>query len=198
MITGHIFEKAINGPAHHTLHHIYFTVNYGQVSSSVFSLFAWRSPTKPTRSTSPGQTVSVAPTANHNRSWTLSSRSRRCLLKKSKKSRLGLNMHPMRCFMMYEYTTVEWVIDRLAASTKTLLINYLLYINGREELIQSHRFFVIWMLALRTSDYVVSGSEDFWIIKLECVATNRAREVLTSETSICSVCISSRPFVVHL
>jgi len=32
MITGHIFEKAINGPAHHTLHHIYFNVNYGQVS----------------------------------------------------------------------------------------------------------------------------------------------------------------------
>ena len=32
MITGHIFEKAINGPAHHTLHHLYFTVNYGQVS----------------------------------------------------------------------------------------------------------------------------------------------------------------------
>ncbi|KAJ3515899.1 hypothetical protein NLJ89_g1469 [Agrocybe chaxingu] len=30
MITGHIFEKVINGPAHHTLHHIYFTVNYGQ------------------------------------------------------------------------------------------------------------------------------------------------------------------------
>lgn len=33
MITGHIFEKAINGPAHHTLHHLYFTVNYGQVSA---------------------------------------------------------------------------------------------------------------------------------------------------------------------
>ncbi|KAF8972110.1 fatty acid hydroxylase [Flammula alnicola] len=30
MVTGHIFEKAINGPAHHTLHHLYFTVNYGQ------------------------------------------------------------------------------------------------------------------------------------------------------------------------
>jgi len=30
MITGHIFEKAINGPAHHTLHHLYFNVNYGQ------------------------------------------------------------------------------------------------------------------------------------------------------------------------
>jgi Delta7-sterol 5-desaturase len=31
MITGHPLEKIINGPAHHTLHHIYFTVNYGQV-----------------------------------------------------------------------------------------------------------------------------------------------------------------------
>ncbi|KAI0710114.1 hypothetical protein C8Q76DRAFT_695227 [Earliella scabrosa] len=31
MITGHALEKVINGPAHHTLHHLYFTVNYGQV-----------------------------------------------------------------------------------------------------------------------------------------------------------------------
>lgn len=31
MVTGHPLEKIINGPAHHTLHHIYFTVNYGQV-----------------------------------------------------------------------------------------------------------------------------------------------------------------------
>ncbi|OJA17368.1 hypothetical protein AZE42_03891 [Rhizopogon vesiculosus] len=30
MITGHVLEKVINGPAHHTLHHLYFTVNYGQ------------------------------------------------------------------------------------------------------------------------------------------------------------------------
>ncbi|KAJ7639001.1 fatty acid hydroxylase [Roridomyces roridus] len=30
MITGHPLEHVINGPAHHTLHHIYFTVNYGQ------------------------------------------------------------------------------------------------------------------------------------------------------------------------
>ncbi|KAJ7592952.1 fatty acid hydroxylase [Mycena floridula] len=30
MVTGHPLEKIINGPAHHTLHHIYFTVNYGQ------------------------------------------------------------------------------------------------------------------------------------------------------------------------
>ncbi|KAF9533831.1 hypothetical protein CPB83DRAFT_844591 [Crepidotus variabilis] len=30
MVTGHVLEKFINGPAHHTLHHLYFTVNYGQ------------------------------------------------------------------------------------------------------------------------------------------------------------------------
>ncbi|KAG9315297.1 C5-sterol desaturase [Chiua virens] len=30
MITGHPLERIINGPAHHTLHHLYFTVNYGQ------------------------------------------------------------------------------------------------------------------------------------------------------------------------
>ena len=30
MITGHALEHYINGPAHHTLHHLYFTCNYGQ------------------------------------------------------------------------------------------------------------------------------------------------------------------------
>ncbi|KAJ7228513.1 fatty acid hydroxylase [Mycena pura] len=30
MITGHPLEKIINGPAHHTLHHLYFNCNYGQ------------------------------------------------------------------------------------------------------------------------------------------------------------------------
>jgi len=30
MVTGHALEKVINGPAHHTLHHLHFTVNYGQ------------------------------------------------------------------------------------------------------------------------------------------------------------------------
>ncbi|KAK7409533.1 c-5 sterol desaturase [Neonectria punicea] len=30
MITGHWLEKFVNSPAHHTLHHMYFTVNYGQ------------------------------------------------------------------------------------------------------------------------------------------------------------------------
>lgn len=32
MISGHLLEKYINSPAHHTLHHMYFTCNYGQVS----------------------------------------------------------------------------------------------------------------------------------------------------------------------
>ncbi|KAF7332021.1 Fatty acid hydroxylase [Mycena kentingensis (nom. inval.)] len=36
MIVGHPLEKVINGPAHHTLHHIYFTVNYGQVTHPGF------------------------------------------------------------------------------------------------------------------------------------------------------------------
>ncbi|ORY92812.1 hypothetical protein BCR35DRAFT_286190 [Leucosporidium creatinivorum] len=30
MISGHFLEHYINGPAHHTLHHLYFTCNYGQ------------------------------------------------------------------------------------------------------------------------------------------------------------------------
>ncbi|KAL5386592.1 hypothetical protein DPSP01_003960 [Paraphaeosphaeria sporulosa] len=30
MISGHWTEKWLNSPAHHTLHHMYFTVNYGQ------------------------------------------------------------------------------------------------------------------------------------------------------------------------
>jgi lathosterol oxidase len=32
MINGHYLQKFINSPAHHTLHHLYFTCNYGQVS----------------------------------------------------------------------------------------------------------------------------------------------------------------------
>jgi lathosterol oxidase len=36
MVTGHALEKVINGPAHHTLHHLYFTVNYGQVRITVY------------------------------------------------------------------------------------------------------------------------------------------------------------------
>jgi lathosterol oxidase len=30
MISGQWLEKFVNSPAHHTLHHMYFTVNYGQ------------------------------------------------------------------------------------------------------------------------------------------------------------------------
>ncbi|KAG8806990.1 c-5 sterol desaturase [Serendipita sp. 411] len=30
MVTGSALETVINGPAHHTLHHLYFTCNYGQ------------------------------------------------------------------------------------------------------------------------------------------------------------------------
>lgn len=30
MIVGHPLERIINGPAHHTLHHMYFVYNYGQ------------------------------------------------------------------------------------------------------------------------------------------------------------------------
>lgn len=30
MVTGGALEEYINGPAHHTLHHLYFTCNYGQ------------------------------------------------------------------------------------------------------------------------------------------------------------------------
>ncbi|KAN0073584.1 hypothetical protein V8E55_012191 [Tylopilus felleus] len=30
MLTGHPLQHIINGPSHHTLHHLYFTVNYGQ------------------------------------------------------------------------------------------------------------------------------------------------------------------------
>lgn len=37
MVTGHALEKVINGPAHHTLHHLYFTVNYGQVRIIIYA-----------------------------------------------------------------------------------------------------------------------------------------------------------------
>ena len=36
MITGSWWERWLNSPAHHTLHHLYFTCNYGQVSSTRF------------------------------------------------------------------------------------------------------------------------------------------------------------------
>ncbi|CAG7846668.1 Lathosterol oxidase; AltName: Full=C-5 sterol desaturase; AltName: Full=Delta(7)-sterol 5-desaturase; AltName: Full=Delta(7)-sterol C5(6)-desaturase; AltName: Full=Lathosterol 5-desaturase; AltName: Full=Sterol-C5-desaturase [Serendipita indica DSM 11827] len=40
MITGHALENIINGPAHHTLHHLYFTCNYGQASFILY-YFTW-------------------------------------------------------------------------------------------------------------------------------------------------------------
>ncbi|GAB1318052.1 c-5 sterol desaturase [Madurella fahalii] len=39
MISGHWLEKYINSPAHHTLHHMYFTVNYGQYFTWADSYF---------------------------------------------------------------------------------------------------------------------------------------------------------------
>lgn len=39
MISGHWTEKFINSPAHHTLHHMYFTVNYGQYFTWADSYF---------------------------------------------------------------------------------------------------------------------------------------------------------------
>lgn len=39
MITDHWTQKFINSPAHHTLHHMYFTVNYGQYFTWADSFF---------------------------------------------------------------------------------------------------------------------------------------------------------------
>ncbi|KAJ4347912.1 c-5 sterol desaturase [Didymosphaeria variabile] len=39
MISGHWTEKWLNSPAHHTLHHMYFTVNYGQYFTWADSYF---------------------------------------------------------------------------------------------------------------------------------------------------------------
>ncbi|KAL1837673.1 hypothetical protein VTJ49DRAFT_3523 [Mycothermus thermophilus] len=47
MITGHWLEKYINSPAHHTLHHIYFTVNYGQYFTWADSYFKSHRPPQP-------------------------------------------------------------------------------------------------------------------------------------------------------
>lgn len=45
MISGHFFERYINSPAHHTLHHLYFTCNYGQYFTWADSYFdSYRSP----------------------------------------------------------------------------------------------------------------------------------------------------------
>lgn len=40
MINNTGFEKYINGPAHHTLHHLYFTCNYGQYFTTCDRLFS--------------------------------------------------------------------------------------------------------------------------------------------------------------
>ncbi|GAA5829863.1 hypothetical protein JCM3766R1_006683 [Sporobolomyces carnicolor] len=47
MLCGHPLEHYINGPAHHTLHHIYFTCNYGQYFTWADKYFAsFRVPAK--------------------------------------------------------------------------------------------------------------------------------------------------------
>ncbi|AEO59609.1 C-5 sterol desaturase-like protein [Thermothelomyces thermophilus ATCC 42464] len=47
MISGHWLEKYINSPAHHTLHHMYFTVNYGQYFTWADSYFNSHRPPQP-------------------------------------------------------------------------------------------------------------------------------------------------------
>lgn len=45
MISGHLLERYINSPAHHTLHHLYFTCNYGQYFTWADSYFdSYREP----------------------------------------------------------------------------------------------------------------------------------------------------------
>lgn len=47
MVTDHPLEKIINGPAHHTLHHLYFTVNYGQYFTFADRMYdSYRQPAK--------------------------------------------------------------------------------------------------------------------------------------------------------
>ncbi|GAA5926743.1 C-5 sterol desaturase [Sporobolomyces koalae] len=47
MLCGHPLEHYINGPAHHTLHHIYFTCNYGQYFTWADKYFSsFRKPAK--------------------------------------------------------------------------------------------------------------------------------------------------------
>jgi len=45
MVSGHWLERFINSPAHHTLHHLYFTCNYGQYFTWADSYFqSYRAP----------------------------------------------------------------------------------------------------------------------------------------------------------
>jgi len=74
MVTGHALEKVINGPAHHTLHHLYFTVNYGQVRLTVCAFCGYLLKAMP--STLHGLIVSVVRTASRSRALTPCSRSR--------------------------------------------------------------------------------------------------------------------------
>lgn len=53
MISGHWLENVINGPSHHTLHHLHFTVNYGQY-------FTWSDRVRVCRQ--PVDVTSLAPT----------------------------------------------------------------------------------------------------------------------------------------
>ncbi|KAH8891614.1 lathosterol oxidase [Thozetella sp. PMI_491] len=47
MISGHWLEKFVNSPAHHTLHHMYFTVNYGQYFTWADIYFKSNRPPRP-------------------------------------------------------------------------------------------------------------------------------------------------------
>ncbi|CAD6564452.1 MAG: hypothetical protein TREMPRED_004991 [Tremellales sp. Tagirdzhanova-0007] len=47
MISGHMLERYINSPAHHTLHHLYFTCNYGQYFTWADSCFDSYRPPEP-------------------------------------------------------------------------------------------------------------------------------------------------------
>lgn len=47
MISGHLLERWINSPAHHTLHHLYFTCNYGQYFTWADSYYQSYRPPEP-------------------------------------------------------------------------------------------------------------------------------------------------------
>lgn len=47
MICDHPLENIINGPSHHTLHHMYFVVNYGQYFTACDRYYgSYRKPAK--------------------------------------------------------------------------------------------------------------------------------------------------------
>jgi hypothetical protein len=94
MVTGHALEKIINGPAHHTLHHLYFTVNYGQVCTFSYSSQVLYSHSAFLKSISRSQIGWAIRTANLPPSSTLSTTSRR--LKKSSGKRLWAKSNRLR------------------------------------------------------------------------------------------------------